>query len=279
MYFLHLPVEVFVIQKERWLDMKILNDSMAVCLRELKPMMRDPFSLLFTLVQPLLLLFLFGPLLAGMIGASGMEIPGSETTWQWFVPGMLVMLCLFGTGAAGFNLLTEVQSGSWERILVTPLSRSALLIGRAVKEMVPLFVQAGIIVVLAATLVGFAVYPLGALIGFFLLAVFGIGIASLSYTLAILVRNQDWIFWAVQQTLLFPLLILSDMLLPLDIAPVWMQHFARINPVTNLVNAQRVLFAGDLSSPLVIPGIIAALATAMIGMAVGIPVIRRHEKA
>lgn len=259
--------------------MKILNDSMAVCVRELKPMLRDPFSLLFTLIQPLLLLFLFGPLLSGMIGASGLPISGAESTWQWFVPGVLVMLCLFGTGAAGFNLLTEVQSGSWERILVTPLSRSALLIGRAIKEMVPLFVQAGIIVGLAAALVGFTVHPLGALVGLLQLAVFGIGIASLSYTLAITVRNQDWIFWAVQQTLLFPLLILSDMLLPLDIAPVWMQYFASFNPVTSLVNAQRALFTGDISSSLVLHGMIAAVATAAVGLAVGIPVMRRHEKA
>ena len=70
---------------------------------------------------------------------------------------------------------------------------------------------------------GFALYPLHAVVGLLMLGVFGVGVGALSYALAIAARKTEWIFWAVQQTLLFPLLILSGMMLPLETGPGWMQ--------------------------------------------------------
>ncbi len=78
---------------------------------------------------------------------------------------------------------------------------------------------------------GFDLYPVGALVGLALLAVFGVGLGSFSYALAIAVRKQDWMFWVVQQTLLFPLMILSGMLLPLETGPGWMRVAAQFNPL------------------------------------------------
>ena len=155
------------------------------------------------------------------------------------------MTALFGTSTVGANLLFEFQTGAHERMLVTPLSRPSLLIGRALKEMVPLAAQAVIIVVVMIPF-GFVLYPAGAVIGFLLLAVFGIGLGSFSYALAIAVRKQEWMFWVVQQTLIFPLMILSGMLLPLESGPGWMQVASQFNPLTYLVNAERALFAGDV---------------------------------
>ena len=73
------------------------RDTWNVLTRELKPVVRDPFTLIFSLVQPLVFLGLFAPLL---IGTSG-EPPGE--TLQWFVPGVLVMIVLFGTGCDGLQ--------------------------------------------------------------------------------------------------------------------------------------------------------------------------------
>ena len=78
---------------------------------------------------------------------------------------------------------------------------------------------------------GFVLYPAGAVIGFLLLAVFGVGLGSFSYALAIAVRKQEWMFWVVQQTLIFPLMILSGMLLPLESGPGWMQVASTFQPV------------------------------------------------
>ncbi len=247
---------------------RLIRDSGNVLIREMKPVLRDPFSLIFSLLQPLVFLGLFAPLLVGEIGGSTPE------TLRWFVPGVLVMLVLFGTGATGSNLQYEMSTGSHERTLVAPLSRSALLVGRALKEIAPIIVQA-LLIALIAWPFGFAADPAGLVIGLVLLAVFGIGLGALSYSLALASKGREWLFWGVQQTLLFPLLILSGMLLPLDEGPAWMRVVASINPVRWVVDAERALIAGDLLDPVVAWGALSAVVVAIVGLAVGIRAMRR----
>lgn len=246
-----------------------VSDTITVLARELRPMLHDPFSVLFSLIQPLFFLGLFGPLLSGNLGGG---VPGGDV-WQWFVPAILVMTSLFGSSVVGSNLLHEMQTGAHERMLVTPLSRASLLVGRALKEIVTLTAQAGLIVVVMLPF-GFELYPVGAVLGLLLLGVLGVGLGSLSYALAIAVRKQDWMFWVVQQTVLFPLMILSGMLLPLDGGPGWMQALADVNPLTYVVEAERALFAGDLLTGDVLWGAVAAGLTALIGLVVGIRAMR-----
>lgn len=248
----------------------LARDTGIVLVRELRPVVRDPFSVLFGLVQPVVFLALFGPLLVGSLGGTttGQDVLGGNV-WQWFVPSILVMTTLFGTSTTGANLLFELQTGAHERMLVAPLSRSSLLVGRALKEMVPIVAQS-VVVVLVMLPFGFALHPAGAVVGLALLAVFGVGIGSLSYALALAVRKQDWMFWVVQQTLIFPLMILSGMLLPLETGPRWMQVASDVNPLRYVVDAERALFAGDLGAATVGWGWVAAVATAVVGLAVGI---------
>ncbi|ADB35953.1 ABC-2 type transporter [Kribbella flavida DSM 17836] len=250
-------------------DRNLLRDIRIVMGRELRPVLRDPFTLLFGMIQPLIFLGLFGPLLAGSMGGT---LDGG--VWQWFVPAILVMTTLFGTSATGSNLLMEFQTGAHERMLVTPLSRSSLLIGRALKEMVPLFGQA-VIVIAVMVPFGFELHLAGAVVGLALLAVFGVGLGAFSYALAIAVRKQDWMFWVVQQTFLFPLMILSGMLLPLETGPGWMRAASKFNPLTYLVDAERTLFSGDVLSAPVLWGFVAALVTAALGLTVGIRTMLR----
>jgi ABC-2 type transport system permease protein len=242
--------------------MGFVSESALIYGREMRPLLREPWSLVFNLTQPLIFLGLFGPLIGGMVGT------GDGPVWQWFVPGILMMLVISSTGGVGYNLLLEMTSGSHERLLVTPMSRSAILVGRSLKEMIQLLVQALLIIVVVLPF-GFQVYPAGILVGLVLLSLVGIGLGGLSTALAIAVRQQEWMFWMVQQTFLFPLLILSGTLLPLDGGPEWMQVAARLNPLTHIVNAERALFMGDFSSPSLLPGIIGAVVIAVIGMALG----------
>jgi ABC-2 type transport system permease protein len=245
------------------------RDVGIVMVRELRPVLHDPFSLIFGMIQPLVFLALFGPLLAGSVGAT----VGGDV-WGWFVPAILVMTALFGTSTTGANLLFEFQTGAHERMLVTPLPRSSLLVGRALKEMVPLTGQA-IVIVAVMLPFGLRVDGLGVLVGLVLLAVFGVGLGSLSYALAVAVRKQDWMFWAVQQTLLFPLMILSGMLLPLESGPAWMRVAAQFNPLAHVVAAERALFAGQFGTGAVLAGVLSTAATAAVGLLVGIRVMRR----
>ncbi len=246
------------------------RDTWNVLTREIRPAMRDPFSLIFSLLQPLVFLGLFAPLL---IGGSGE--PASETL-RWFVPGILVMLVLFGTGATGSNLQYEMSTGSHERTLVAPLSRPSLLIGRALKEVAPIVVQSLIIVAIAWPF-GFVINPVGLLVGLAMLAAFGVGLGSLSYTLALASKNREWLFWGVQQSLIFPLMILSGMLLPLDEGPEWMLVVASVNPVSWIVQAERALLSGDFANEAVAWGWVSALAVALVGLVVGVRAMRRSS--
>jgi ABC-2 type transport system permease protein len=208
-----------------------------------------------------------------LIGSSG---ESAADTLAWFVPGVLVMIVLFGTGAVGSNLQYEMMTGSHERTLVAPLSRASLLAGRALKEVVPIAVQA-IVIVLVAWPFGFHPHPLGVLAGVIVLAVFGVGLGSLSYALALKTKAHEWMFWAVQQTLIFPLLILSGMLLPLDAGPKWMTTIAAVNPVNWVVQAERALLAGELGAITVLWGWIAALVLAALGLWAGVRAIRKSS--
>ena len=179
------------------------------------------------------------------------------------------MTALFGSSTVGANLLFEFQTGAHERMMVTPLSRSSLLVGRSLKETVTLSAQAVVIVAVMIPF-GFELHLAGALLGLALLAVFGIGLGSLSYALAIAVRKQDWMFWVVQQTLVFPLMILSGMLLPLETGPGWMKAAAKLDPLAYVVDAERALFSGEIASAAVAWGWVAAVVTAVVGLVVGV---------
>lgn len=247
--------------------MSLATDTSLVLERELRPMLTNPFSVVFSLVQPLVFLALFGPLLTQVSGL------GDGDALQWFVPGIVVMSALFATSMTGSNLQVEMQTGAHERMLVAPLRRSSLLAGRALKEIVPVVAQAVLIV--AVTLpFGFDLHPAGALVGLAVVAVFGVGLGSLSYALAVASKGQDWIFWTVQQTFLFPVMLLSGMLLPIDGGPGWMQTLADLNPLTYVVEAERALFAGDLADAAVLHGAVAATLVCAVGLAVGIRVVR-----
>jgi ABC-2 type transport system permease protein len=242
----------------------LLTDTRVVFSRELRPVVRDPFSVIFSMVQPLFFLGLFAPLLPG------------DGSLQWFVPGIIVMSCLFGSSMTGSNLLFEIQTGSHERMLVTPLRRPALLIGRALKEIVPMLAQAVLIVAVCIPF-GFRLHLGGALLGLLILAGFCIGLGALSYTLALASKNTEWLFWTVQQTLLFPLLLLAGVLLPLDDGPGWLQALSKINPMTYVVNAERALFNGEVLSRHTLAGLVAAVLVGALGLFVGVRAMQRSD--
>lgn len=250
---------------------KWVHDTRAVFTREILVVLRDPFSLIFSLLQPLVFLGLFGPLLNGMVGEGTI---GGESALQWFLPGVLVMIAIFGTGMVGGNLLYELMTGAYERILATPLYRSSILVGRALKEFAPLVVQALLITVIAIPF-GLAFYPAHVLVGLLILGIFGIGLGSLSYALGLASKNREWMFWGVQQSVIFPLLLLAGMMLPLEAGPEWMRVLSKANPLTYIVDAERALFSGIMWDATVAWGLLSALLTCAIGLWIGIRTVKR----
>ncbi|GAB2865244.1 ABC transporter permease [Nocardioides pacificus] len=243
-----------------------LADSWNVMTRELKPVWREPASVLFAMVQPLVFLALFAPLLPDTATGSGSAL-------QWFVPGIIAMTVLMGASFTGANLTSEMLTGSHERLLVSPLSRSSLLVGRALKEVVPMLMQTAIILAVC-TPFSFDLHVGGVLVGVAMFALFSIGIGSLSFALALAAKDSEWLFWTVQQTLIFPVLLLSGMMLPIEGAPRWLQVASDLNPLTYVVEASRALFAGSYPVTETAAGFAAAALVAALGLVVGLKAMR-----
>jgi ABC-2 type transport system permease protein len=104
--------------------MKFLRDTWLVFQRQMQLMLRNPVWLVVGIVQPLFYLLLFAPLLKPALGVST-----NAEAYKLFVPGLLVLLAMFGSLFTGFGLIAELRAGVIERSRVTPVSRFALLIG------------------------------------------------------------------------------------------------------------------------------------------------------
>lgn len=245
-----------------------ISDSFISFRREIGPTLRSWYYILFGVFQPLLYLALFVPLLGSVPG------PAGASPLQWFVPGMVVMLVLFSTVSCGWALTEELMSGSFERFLATPMSRAAILVGRALKELAPLLVQALLLIVVAAPF-GLVLHPLPMLLGLLLLMLFGIGVASLSYALAIASKHDGSLFYLVSHSVALPLMLLGGVLLPMTNAPDWLFIASRFNPLTYLVEAERVLFMGEVGDVAVLYGALVAVVVAVVGLAVGVSQIRK----
>ncbi len=243
------------------------QDTVNVMNRELKPVWREPMSVVFAMIQPLVFLGLFAPLLPQMADGSAL---------QWFVPGIVAMTALMGASFTGANLMEEMQSGSHERQLVSPLGRPALLVGRALKEVVPMLMQVAIIVAVV-TPFSFDLHLAGVLAAALVLSLFSVGVGALSFALALASKGQDWMFWTVQQTLLFPALLTAGVLLPMDGAPRWLEIVSMLNPMTYVVDAVRALFAGTWPADVVAQGVAGAAVVAALGLVVGVRAMRRSS--
>ncbi|MFH8477199.1 ABC transporter permease [Streptomyces sp. NPDC018000] len=258
-----------------YLTPKALRDTATVFSREITPELRSPISIIFAMGQPLLFLVLFGSMLVGTDPNLGIAAgAGDGDVWQWFVPGILVMMCLMGPLSAGHGMLAELNGGQMERFLATPISRTAIVLGRTGKDTVTLLAQAALLTIIAIPL-GMDLHVPGALAAMALLILLATGLSAFSYALAIASRPSGNLFWIVTQMLIFPIMLLSGILLPVDAGPRWLSAIAAINPITYIVDAARTLFAGDFLNTSVAAGITAAVAIAIIGMTLSTRAMKR----
>jgi ABC-2 type transport system permease protein len=229
--------------------MKVLRDSWLVFERYVGITLRNPAWMVIGLVQPLLYLTLFAPLLKSVASAPGFPAGGA---FNVFVPGLVVQPGLFGAAFVGFSLISELRLGVVERLRVTPVSRLALLLGRALRDVVNLLLSSVLLVLLSIPF-GLIVHPVGLLVVLGLQALIGMLFASLSYTLALWLKSEDS-FAPLLTTATLPLLLLSGVLLPLSLAD-WLRAIAAANPLAYAVDASRAVFNDHLSDPSVIKGV------------------------
>src|SRR5215204_5323363 len=128
-------------QHRRGPAVTFFRESVIVFRRQLRMNLRNPAWVIIGMLQPVLYLLLFGPLLEPLIDQFG-----ARNAYTFFVPGMLVQLGIFGAFFAGFSLIGEWREGVIEAERVTPASRTALLVGRLLKDVLQIFVQGAILI-------------------------------------------------------------------------------------------------------------------------------------
>ena len=243
--------------------MKLLRDTWLLFVRALMLTLRNPIWVVIGLLQPVLYLTLFAPLLYPIASAPGFPPGGALNV---FVPGLLIQLALFSAAFVGFGLIGEMRAGVVERMRVTPVSRMAMLLARSLRDVVFLLVQAGLLVLFSLPF-GLSIEPSGFIVAIILLALIGLIMAPLSYTVALWLKSEDALAPFLNAVAL-PVLLLSGILLPMTLAPQWLQWLAAINPLSHAVSAMRALFLGHLGDPVVAIGLGLMLVLAIISLAV-----------
>jgi len=210
--------------------------------RQLMVFVRQPAFALITLVQPVIWLFLFGNLFKGVVELGGF---GTTSYLDYLVPGVVVMSALSSNMWAGMTTLDEIQRGTLNRFLTTPVSRAALMNGNVVNNGLVTALQSVIIVLLG--LLGGADYPGG--IGGIAVLVFaavllGTVFGALSNALGMLVRERESII-GINTFLLLPLTFLSSAFMAPAQMPSWIRHIADFNPLDWALVAGRSAMSAD----------------------------------
>jgi ABC-2 type transport system permease protein len=229
---------------------KLARDTWLIFSQEAGLMVRSPVVVLMTLVQPASYLIFFAPFLKVFMAPSGAQTYGDA--YRIYVPGLLVSMGLFGGLFAGYGLLAAMRAGILDRCRVTPISRTGLLLGRSLMHVCLNVVQAVIITILAVPF-GLRVDLLNLLLAYLLLSVMILLSASISFWVALRVRDPNSLGITVN-LVSQPLSLLAGVLIPLVLAPMWMQELALWNPFAWATNGMRALFAGHLGDPAVWQG-------------------------
>jgi ABC-2 type transport system permease protein len=195
--------------------MKLARDTGLIFQRQVLLVLRNPVWVFVGIFQPVMYLLLFAPLLKPALAPLGATT--SADAYKIFVPGLLVLLAIFGGLFQGFGLIAELRAGVIERSRVTPISRFALLLGRSMRDVAQLIVQAVIITLLALAF-GLRVHIGDLLLAYLLLALIALMTSALSYGVALLVKSEDALA-PLMNTVAQPILLLSGILLPLAFAP------------------------------------------------------------
>jgi ABC-2 type transport system permease protein len=229
--------------------MKLIRDTLIIFQRQALLLLRNPVWIFVGVFQPVMYLLLFAPLLK-----PALQVSSNAEAYEIFVPGLLVLLAIFGGLFQGFGLIAELRAGIIERSRVTPVSRLALLLGRSLRDVVSLISQA-IIITLLALVFDLRVFIGNLLLAYLMLALISLMTSALSYGVALVVKSEDALA-PLMNTVAQPVLLLSGILLPLTLAPGWLQGIADWNPFSWAVDGTRALFRGDLGSSDVWQGLV-----------------------
>jgi len=216
-------------------------------LREIKRFVRDRTRLVTSFVQPILWLIIFAAAFASRFIGS---LPADLDFRQFLLPGIIGQTILFTAMFMGINVIWDKEFGFMKEILVSPVSRFTIFLGKMVGDSIDAFLQ-GIIVFVIGLAIGIPLNPITLLYVLPILMLISFGLVSIGLTIASFMSNLEG-FGAIQTFVNLPLFFLSGALFPLKGGglPTWLTDVAAWNPLTYGVDALRHIMLGNSWAPL-----------------------------
>ena len=204
--------------------------------RELLRFVRERSRIVATMAMPLLFLTIFG---AGLKNSMGSLAPGVDFL-QFMYPGIIAMSVLMTSFMAGMSVVWDREFGFLKEVLVAPLSRSGVALGKTLGGATVAMIQ-GMLLLVLAPIVGVDLTPLLVLKLIPLMLLLAVAVSALGILIASRIQSMQ-AFQMVMQVVVFPMIFLSGVFFPVENVPVWLEVLAKINPVTYGVDAIRQLF-------------------------------------
>jgi len=217
----------------------VVRDSWVEATRHLRVVPRNPELLIFATIQPVMFVLLFVYVFGGAI-----EVPGFENYDQFLIPGIFAQSIVFGSAFTSVGIAEDMQKGYIDRLRSLPMSRSAVLIGRTVSDLVRNIITFLVMLVVAFA-VGFRFEGtfVEALVATALLLAFSYALSWIQALIGLSVSsveaaNSAGFIW------MFPFTFVSSAFVDPSQMPDWLEPIARNNPFTVATNAARALYNG-----------------------------------
>jgi ABC-2 type transport system permease protein len=208
----------------------------------------------FPIMFLLMFTYLFGGAVAGSTGAYLQQV----------LPGILVMTVTWITMYTGLTLNRDIQRGVHDRFRSLPIWRPSTIVGPLLADAVR-YTLASLIILGLGLILGFrpGAGALGVVQGLALLLVFSFSLSWIWTLVGLLVRTDNAVF-AISNMVMFPLTFVSNVFVPPETLPGWLQAFVEVNPISVLVSAIRGLMhggvvAGDIGVVLLISAALVAV--------------------
>jgi ABC-2 type transport system permease protein len=213
--------------------------SWVVAYRDVVRFVTDRSRLLSSLTYPLLFLAIFG---AGFNNVVGTMAPGVDLiTFQY--PGIIAMAVLTNALFAGVSVAADREAGFLKEIVVAPLSRTGIIVGKAIGATAIALLQVAILLMLAP-IVGVRLEPAIVVALVPVIVILALALSGLGILLGSFGQSQQG-FQTWMQLLVFPMIFLAGVFFPVDSVPSWMAVLSKVNPATYGVDAIRQLFLGS----------------------------------
>jgi ABC-2 type transport system permease protein len=217
-------------------------------IRQLKRFIRAKSRILGSIIQPLFFLVFLGLGLNNLIQLP--DLPENVTYTDFLAPGIVSMSIMFSSMIAGVAVLWDRQFGFLQEVLVAPVSRFSIIIGRTLGGATTALIQGFIILIIAVALGLRIVSVWGFLLGVIFMTLMAFSAVGFGLALASLMKDFQG-FQIIMNLLLLPLIFLSSAFFPLDRLPAWLKMLSSINPITYTVDGLRGSLIGVSYFPII----------------------------